>query len=157
MTTLFKKLNFKSQPSILCLDAPESFTSELDAMRTFTTIHNDADGLDKIPFAIAFVTTAEEVTEAIEVIGPKLEKEAVVWFCYPKKSSKKYSATITRDQGWSAMADYDLEPVRQVAIDEDWSALRFKPVDQIKTMTRRKSMTLTEKGKNKTKPSDGSG
>lgn len=154
MTPLFKKLNFKSQPSILCLSAPDSFTTELDAMQPYAMVGTSIEDLDTLPFAMAFVTTAEEVAAAIQAIGPKLQPHSVVWFCYPKKSSKKYSATINRDEGWSAMAEYDLEPVRQVAIDEDWSALRFKPVDQIKTMTRRKSMTITEKGKQKTKPSE---
>ncbi len=157
MTPLFKKLNYKGQASITCLHAPDGFIPELEAMRAFATVHNSVDGEDALPFVMAFVQTEKEVAQSIQAIGPQLQPDSVIWFCYPKKSSKKYSATITRDLGWSAMADYDLEPVRQVAIDEDWSALRFKPVDQIKTMTRRKSMTLTEKGKNKTKPSDGSG
>lgn len=154
MTPLFKKLNFKNQSSIRCLHPPDTFIPELEAMRPFTMVQTGMDDLDTLPFAMAFVTTAEEVATAIQAIGPKMEKDAIVWFCYPKKSSKKYAATISRDQGWEAMAAFDLEPVRQVAIDEDWSALRFKPVDQIKTLTRRKSMAITEKGKQKTKPSD---
>ena len=39
------------------------------------------------------------------------------------------------------------EPVRQVAIDEDWSALRFRRVEHVKTLTRSKAMALTEEGK----------
>ena len=40
--------------------------------------------------------------------------------------------------------------MRQVAIDEDWSALRFRKVEHIKTMTR--SFAATEAGKAKAKP-----
>mgnify|MGYP005835701873 CR=1 FL=1 len=40
-----------------------------------------------------------------------------------------------------------MEPVRQVAIDEDWSALRFRRVEYIKTMTRSFAMTLEGKAK----------
>jgi hypothetical protein len=32
------------------------------------------------------------------------------------------------------LGEYNLEPVRQVAIDKDWSALRFRRVDKIKTL-----------------------
>ena len=39
------------------------------------------------------------------------------------------------------------KPVRMVAIDEDWSALRFRKAEHIKTMTR--SFAMSEAGKNK--------
>jgi hypothetical protein len=39
--------------------------------------------------------------------------------------------------------------VRQVAIDEDWSALRFRRVAHIKKMTR--SFAMTSEGKQKVK------
>jgi hypothetical protein len=41
----------------------------------------------------------------------------------------------------------NLEPVRQVAIDEDWSALRFRRVEHIKSMKRRSSMRISPEGK----------
>ena len=34
-----------------------------------------------------------------------------------------------------------------VAIDEDWSALRFRRVEFIKTMTREKKRTMTKEGR----------
>jgi hypothetical protein len=39
------------------------------------------------------------------------------------------------------------EPVRMVAIDDDWSAKRFRRVSFIKNMTRPKNYRLTERGK----------
>jgi hypothetical protein len=44
------------------------------------------------------------------------------------------------------MGQYGMEGVRMVAIDEDWSALRFRKVDFIKNFTR-KFAALSEKGK----------
>lgn len=41
------------------------------------------------------------------------------------------------------------EPVRAVAIDEDWSALRFRKVEFIKKMTR--GFAISEEGKRRTK------
>jgi hypothetical protein len=57
---------------------------------------------------------------------------------------------FNRDTGWQPLGKYDLEPVRQVAIDEDWSALRFRNVNNIKKMTRNSAMTLSKEGKNRT-------
>jgi hypothetical protein len=42
------------------------------------------------------------------------------------------------------------EPVRMVAIDEDWSALRFRRVAHIKSMTRSPRGAISRAGKRKT-------
>jgi hypothetical protein len=41
-----------------------------------------------------------------------------------------------------------LKFIRQIAIDDDWSALRFRKPEHIKTMTRK--FAVTEKGKERT-------
>ena len=43
------------------------------------------------------------------------------------------------------MADAGFEPVRMIAIDEDWSAVRFRRVEFIKTMNRPEDVRLTKK------------
>ena len=147
MTPLFKKLNFKDQKSILCLSAPESFLTELEAMGKHAEIIVDIEKANHIEFVIIFVTTKKEIEEAISVLAPKLEGDAVLWFCYPKGSSKKYKSDFNRDTGWESLGKYDLEGVRMVAIDSDWSAFRFRKVGYIKKMTRNKDFALSEKGK----------
>lgn len=75
----------------------------------------------------------------------------MVWFVYPKGTSKKYKNKINRDSGWEIMGKVGFERVRLAAIDEDWSALRFRRVEYIKTMQRRESIAQTKDGKAKTK------
>jgi hypothetical protein len=43
------------------------------------------------------------------------------------------------------------EPVRMVAIDADWSALRFRRVEHIKSMTRSSKGAISSAGKRKAK------
>ncbi|MDN3689354.1 hypothetical protein [Cyclobacterium jeungdonense] len=74
----------------------------------------------------------------------------VIWICYPKASSKQYKCDFNRDTGFGILGDYGLEAVRQVAIDEDWSALRFRKVEYIKNITRRESFALTKEAKRRT-------
>ncbi|MDG1276314.1 MAG: hypothetical protein P8O16_03470 [Algoriphagus sp.] len=66
-----------------------------------------------------------------------LSDDQQLWIAYPKKTSKKYKATINRDSGWGELEAHDFEGVRQIAIDEDWSALRFRKIKYIKTMNRK--------------------
>ena len=43
-----------------------------------------------------------------------------------------------------------MEGVRQVAIDEDWSALRFRSAKHIKSLERNPKMALSKEGKQRT-------
>jgi hypothetical protein len=137
MTPLFKKLNYKSQLEILVINPPESFSNELSIMADSISIFKTEDERSEIEFALVFATKQFEIDELIPRIYPKLKGDAVLWFCYPKGTSKKYKCDFNRDTGWEGLKIYNLEPVRQVAIDNDWSALRFRKIEFIKTMTRK--------------------
>jgi len=57
--------------------------------------------------------------------------DPLLWFAYPKGSSKKYRCAFNRDTGWDVLKSLGFDTVRAVAIDEDWSALRFRRVECI--------------------------
>ena len=78
-----------------------------------------------------------------------ISKDAVLWFAYPKKSSTKYNSDINRDHGWQLLGDLGFEGVRQVAIDENWSALRFRHADFIKLLTRDPKWLMSKQGQKK--------
>jgi hypothetical protein len=147
--TTFQKLNLKDQKQILVLNAPESFEPELKALRGIT-VQRDLKSASPIEFSLAFVTTQKEVDTLGKAIAKKAEGDAVVWFAYPKGSSKKYKSGIHRDSGWKVLGDAGFEPVRMVAIDEDFSAVRFRRVEFIKTLTRGKEHRMSAQGKART-------
>ena len=139
----FAKLNLKDQAEIVVLNAPASFEPELKSLKG-VTVRRDARGGD-IDFSLAFVMTQKEVDTLGPQVAKKAKGDAIVWFAYPKGSSKKYKSQINRDNGWAVMGTAGFEPVRMVAIDEDWSALRFRRVEFIKTMNRPDDVRLTKK------------
>jgi hypothetical protein len=146
MASTFGKLNLKDQKQILVLNAPESFEAELKSLRG-VTVQEDLKSAEQIDFSLAFVTKQKEVDTLGKGIAKKAQGDAVVWFAYPKGSSKKYKSEINRDSGWKILGDRGFEPVRMVAIDEDWSAVRFRRVDFIKTLTRAKEHRMSAAGK----------
>ena len=148
MAAVFDKLNLKDQPDIVVLNAPESFESELKTLRG-REVRRKIAGNRPIVFAIAFVQKQVEVDQAVKALVPRLDGDAVVWFAYPKGSSKRYTCDFNRDSGWTSLGDAGFEPVRMVAIDEDWSALRFRRAGFIKTMIRDKDRTLSAEGRKK--------
>ena len=135
MPSTFEKLNLKNHTSILVLNPPASFEPELAALHGVTVLRN-LQPLDAIDFSLAFVTTQKEVDTLAKAIAKRVKGDAVLWFAYPKGTSRKYKSEINRDTGWQVLGQAGFEPVRAVAIDEDWSALRFRRVEFIKTMTR---------------------
>jgi|SRR5580700_1730048 hypothetical protein len=146
MASIFAKLNLKDQSQIVVLNAPESFEGELRALRDVTILRNLHD-LDEIEFSLAFVTKPGEVHALGTTIAERAKGDAVVWFAYPKGTSKKYKSEINRDNGWQVLGLLGFEGVRSVAIDEDWSAARFRRVEFIKTMKRDRKHAMTKQGK----------
>jgi hypothetical protein len=146
MSALFKKLNLKDQKEIVILNAPESFEAELAALKGISIVR-DVKAVKELVFSMAFVTKQNEVDTLAKAVAKKAAADAVIWFVYPKGTSKKYKCEFNRDTGWAAMGDAGYEPVRIVAVDEDWSALRFRRVELIKNFTRNEKMVLSKEGK----------
>ncbi|SES28435.1 DUF3052 domain-containing protein [Salipaludibacillus aurantiacus] len=141
---IIKKLQLKdeSQP-ILILNAPKEYGEVIEAFEA--DVHKEIK-LASYPFVQVFGASNKEIQTCAKQALACFEEGGLLWLCYPKKSSKKYKGSdCSRETVAALLSDEDYEPVRQVAIDDDWSALRFKPVDQIKKMTRK--IAVTEKGK----------
>ena len=119
-------------------------------MRRFTEVTKEVNSEASIDFIILFVKNQKEIEYSIEEIFPKLAGDTILWYCYPKATSKKYKCEFNRDNGWNILGTYNLEGVRQVAIDEDWSALRFRKTEFIKKLTRNPKIAISEEGKKRT-------
>lgn len=155
MDEIFKKLNFKGHKQVFALNAPASFDVNLRSIAGEAEIKTTVGPDDSIGFAIGFAIKQAEVNSIVNMVAPKLDGDAVFWICYPKGSSKRYKCDFNRDTGWAIVGQFDLEPVRMVAIDEDWSALRFRKIAFIKNFTRSQDMALTADGKKRGKAKEG--
>ena len=152
MTPLFKKLNLGSATVVHVLNAPAAIEPELAALER-VEIRRSAIG--PVGFALAFVSTLDEVERATGLLTPNAVEDATLWMAYPKGTSKNYRCEFNRDTGWASLGAAGYEPVRQVAIDEDWSALRFRQVAHIKKMTRNPEGAISSAGRSKARASRG--
>jgi hypothetical protein len=55
----------------------------------------------------------------------------LLWFAYPKKSSK-IKTDIHRDSGWEALKEAGWDGIKLIALDDTWSVMRFRPIEDIK-------------------------
>jgi len=137
MKKLLEKLNYKAQGKIAVLNAEESFTNLLSSTLKDVVLDKEIDPRFPYEFIIAFVKSVSEVKYLTPIALHNLVADGILWFCYPKKTSKKFSSEIDRDHGWKELNDSGLLGIRIVSIDEDWSAVRFRNVKFIKSVSKR--------------------
>jgi hypothetical protein len=72
--------------------------------------------------AVVFVADAAAARAVLDKNRAALATPDVFWVAYPKGNR----TDINRDSLWPILADYGMRPISQVAIDDVWSALRFR-------------------------------
>jgi len=67
----------------------------------------------------------------LELISTMLKPDTIFWITYPKKNSG-IPSDLEMMRSWDELEKYGLTGVAAAAIDETWTALRFKPKEQYK-------------------------
>ena len=133
MEILLKKLNYKGQKRIAILNGTKVFIESV--IKTIPDIQIDTEIDPRYPyeFMLLFVQQVKE----IEAFAPRalhnLISDGILWFAFPKKTANKYQSDIDRDHGWEVLLDRGFDRVRQINIDDEWSALRFRNARFIKS------------------------
>src|ERR1700733_5627340 len=135
MASVFQKLNLKAQREIAVFNVPASFEPEL-ARLDGVKVLRDPKKFAAVQFALAFATQQAELDRLSLLFAANFAGDELLWFAYPKGTSKRYACEFNRDTGWHIIRDAGFDSVRQVAIDEDWSALRFRRVEYIRASAR---------------------
>jgi hypothetical protein len=123
--TIAEKLGFKPGMRVRVQGAPDGLELGLPGA--------PAGPFDLLLF---FAPDAAAVHAAAASADEAYQEGARLWFAYPKKSGR-LATDISRDHGWEPVAARDLLPVTQIALDDTWSALRFRRRAEIAKLTRR--------------------
>ena len=137
MKNLLDKLNYKGQKRIAVINANEIFLNALSSEIGDVVIDVEIDNRYPYEFMLIFVELVSEVEQLAPKAMHNLISDGILWFAYPKKTSKKFSSDIDRDHGWEVLIDRGFDKVRLVAINDDWSALRFRNIRYIKSSRNR--------------------
>ena len=133
MDNILKKLRYGEQERIAVLNAPEDFHDRITGLLPDVQIDTEVNARYLYEFMIAFTPGSADV----EKLGPaciqNLSDDGKLWLAYPKGSSRRYKTDINRDRGWEIVTETGFRPVSQVAIDDDWSALRFRNSKYVKS------------------------
>jgi len=137
MKDLLRKLNFKGYKRIAIINAGTDFLKSLSDELSEVTIDTEIDQRCPYNFMMIFVKSIEEVDEISPLALHNLTADGILWFCYPKKSSKKLISGLERDKGWKSLNDMGFYGIRMVAVDDEWSGMRFRNIKYIKSTSER--------------------
>ena len=115
---LASKLQIKSGQRVVVEGLPQGVDLGLDQGQ----LQHDAASADAV---ILFVASAAELGQRAERVVQAAKRDALAWVAYPKAG--QLGTDLNRDSLAQLMIQRGVQPVRQVAIDEVWSALRFRP------------------------------
>jgi hypothetical protein len=124
---LAKKLQLKPGLRVKVMNPPAGYLDRLGSLPE-GAVFVDEGPADWVQL---FVRNKAEV-DALAPLGiAAVSPGGVLWICYPKGGAKA-GTDINRDTGWEAMHGAGWGPVMQVALDEAWSALRWRPESDVK-------------------------
>jgi len=83
------------------------------------------------PFVQVFATSLAEISKFSGYLLRHVAGGGLLWVAYPKKTSG-IESDLSRDLVAEAMSRRGWRPVSIIAIDEIWSALRFRPLGDVK-------------------------
>ena len=128
MKPVGRKLGMNPGMRALIIAPPPGYLKLLAPLPDGLTVSSRAVG--NYPFVQAFATRLSEIHKLAEKLSKLAGPNALVWISYPKKTSKA-GGELSRDVIREAMSVAGWRAVSIVAIDEVWSALRFRPAGQV--------------------------
>ena len=87
-----------------------------------TSAVDDPDAADTV---IVFVKNRAQLDERAKPLLNAATRDALSWLAYPKAG--QLDTDLDRDSLWELLGARGIRPVRQIAIDDTWTALRFRP------------------------------
>ncbi len=129
-----RKLGLKPGMRVLLLNAPTDYVTGLVGLvDDGDVVASDGEGLlegSSFDLVQVFCANRAELERFGEAAIGAVAPGGRLWVCYPKGGSGVRS-DLNRDTDWGPLAAARWRAVTQVAIDAVWSALRFRPEDEV--------------------------
>ncbi|NMC56800.1 MAG: hypothetical protein GYA50_06235, partial [Eubacteriaceae bacterium] len=95
------------------------FKNEIEEIKKYIEVSEDESIYTELEFILVFIKNIEDIEKYSEIVLPRVSANALIWFAFPKNKPI--------DDGWEIVRDYQFEPIRQITISNEWSAMRFRP------------------------------
>jgi hypothetical protein len=124
---LIKKLGIKPGQRAAVVNPPDGYADRIGPPQG-VEVTTDLEGT--FDFVQVFAKDRATLERHLKAAHAALEPGGLFWISDPKGSSKVLT-DLNRDVFWGALEHLGVRPVTQVAVDEVWSALRFRPFAEV--------------------------
>jgi hypothetical protein len=115
---LAAKLQLKPGQTVALVNVPAGFDGE-DLAECETATPTKAD------LVLVFAVDGKQLERRTRTLVATAQRGALTWVAYPKAG--QLGTDLNRDRLRESVLENGLDTVRQVALDDTWSALRLKP------------------------------
>ena len=128
--SLVAKLQIRPGSRLLLLAAPEGSRARIDPLPGGGTIDEAAvDGVEYDAVHL-FCRGSAALAALTPTAVADYRTGGVLLASYPKGGAKA-GTDLNRDRGWEPLTAAGFRPVRQMAIDDSWSALRWRREEEV--------------------------
>jgi Bacteriocin-protection, YdeI or OmpD-Associated len=127
---LIKKLHLKPGMRFIAVNAPQGFHRALGPLPEGATEERALRGT--FDLILLFVSSKNELKSQWTKARSSLKPDGLLWVAYRKKSSGVPSDLTAMSGDWDGYIDSEWQPVSLIALDEHWSATRFKHAPELK-------------------------
>jgi hypothetical protein len=118
-----QKLLVREDYIVLLVNSPKGYNDTLGKLpRGAKVVTRSTKPVDLIQM---FAATKAEMTELFVKVKSLLKENGLLWATYPKAG--QLDTDLSREVVWECGQVVGMRPVSQIAVDDVWSALRFKP------------------------------
>jgi hypothetical protein len=120
-----QKLQMKPNTTVLFVNAPKDYAAKIGPIPEGVSIVNKLGA--KVNFIQLFVESRKDLEEHVPRLKPFLAAAGMLWVTYHKGTSG-LPTYVNRDQIAAYARTQGMQAVAQIAVDENWSAMRLKIV-----------------------------
>jgi len=120
---LIKKLQIKPAMRIMVINPPAGYQRVLGKLpETVTMVSRPRSPVELVQM---FCGSVKQLKDSLPQAQRSLKPGGIFWICWPKQTAK-VDTDLNRDILWRVMLQQKYKPVASIAIDDTWSALRFR-------------------------------
>ena len=123
---LARKMHLKEGYRAAVLNAPPEYRHMLEPIPDGVQIDEQLNG--QYDWIWHFAPSRADLQRDIAGLRASARPNAAIWLSY-RKGTPKAPSDLKRETMWEVASTAGLEANSQVAVDETWSALRFKVVE----------------------------
>jgi len=127
---LVRKLQIKPGMRMAVIRPPQGYPGRLAGLPPGAVIAKGEEA--DLDFIQVFARNRAELESLLPGALARLKPDGLFWVCYPKLTAEEAS-DLSREVLWEVASKLGIRPVAQIAIDQVWSAMRFRPAGKIKS------------------------